>query len=148
MDIFTDNTNDSSGFMGETSSIFVTNLALDTINNNLFFDTKWTSRNMQFALMSVPIGTETGLDVRQNSDRFFYIVQGSALITMGTCENCLNFQSLVYSGFGAFVPAGVWNNIINIGSIDLKMFTVSAPALHSYNTTYATKEEWFTRGDS
>ena len=50
---------DNSGNMGETSSIFVTNLALETINNNLFFATKWTSRNMQFALMSVPISSET-----------------------------------------------------------------------------------------
>lgn len=146
MDIFTDNNN--SGNTRETSSIFVTNLALDAINNDLFFATKWTSRNMQFALMSVPVGSETGLDMRQNSDRFFYIVQGSALINMGICENCFNFQSLAYSGFGAFAPAGMWNNIVNIGPIDLKMFTVSAPALHSYNATYATKEEWLSRGDS
>lgn len=147
MDFNTDESSGYFGFAGETSSIFVTNLALDAINNNLFFATKWTSRDMQFALMSVPVGSDTGLDMRQNSDRFFFIAQGSALITMGTCENCLNFQSLVYSGFGAFVPAGIWHNIVNIGSIDLKMVTVSAPALHSYNTTYTTKEEWFSRDD-
>ena len=138
----------SSGNLGETSSIFVTNLALEAINNNLFFATKWTSRNMQFALMSVPIGSETGWDIHQNSDQFFYIEQGSALITMGICENCLNFQSLFYSGFGAFVPAGIWFNVVNTGPIDLKMFTVCAPALHTYNAVFETKEEWSTYNES
>ena len=139
---------DNSGNMGETSSIFVTNLALETINNNLFFATKWTSRNMQFALMSVPISSETGASIRENSEQFFYIEQGSALITMGICQNCLNFQSVFYSGFGAFVPAGIWYNIVNTGPTDLKMFTVCAPSLHSYNAIFETKDEWSANKES
>ncbi len=148
MDFNTGESPGDSGNMSETSSIFVTNLALESINNDLFFATKWTSRNMQFALMSVPVGSETGLVINQNSDQFFYIEQGSALTTMGNCENCLNFQSLLYSGFGAFVPAGIWYNVINMGPIDLKMFTVYAPAFHSYNAVFNTKDEWFTNKES
>lgn len=83
MDFNTDESSDYSGFASEASSIFVTNLALDAINNNLFFATKWTSRNIQFALMSVLVRSETGLDMHQNSDRFFYVTQGSGFGNYG-----------------------------------------------------------------
>ncbi|WMC93757.1 cupin domain-containing protein [Kineothrix sp. MB12-C1] len=142
MDFNTDESSDYSGFASEASSIFVTNLALDAINNNLFFATKWTSRNIQFALMSVLVRSETGLDMHQNSDRFFYVTQGSGLVTMGNWQECLNFQALVHTGFGIFIPAGAWYNVVNVGQVDLKMVTVYAPTFHSYNTTYTTKEEW------
>ncbi|NLL76171.1 MAG: cupin domain-containing protein [Clostridiales bacterium] len=139
------NTGGSTGSIniGSANTIFVADLSQEVINNNLFFTTKWSSRNLQFAYISVPVGSDTGLDMHQNSAQLFYIEQGSALVIMGTCQECLDFQSFANDGFGIFVPVGIWHNIVNLGQIDLKMFTLYAPAFHSFNAVYATKEEWF-----
>ncbi len=122
---------------------YITDLRQEVIDNTLFYITRWTSRNLQFALMSVPVNTETGLDVHYNSDQFFYIERGEALAYMGNCYNCLNIQVRVYEGYAIIVPAGTWHNVVNIGSSDLKMYSIYAPAMHSYNTVFRTTQEWF-----
>ncbi|TCL55374.1 mannose-6-phosphate isomerase-like protein (cupin superfamily) [Kineothrix alysoides] len=120
---------------------FVTDLKQDTISNNYFRTARWTCKNMQLALMSVPVGTDIGLDVHQTSDQFFYIEQGSALVVMGSCQNCLQYQAHIKEDYAVMVPAGIWHNIINTDSIPLKMFTIYAPSLHPHGSTYRTKEE-------
>ncbi len=122
---------------------YITDLRREIIDNTLFYSTRWTSRNMQLALMSVPVDTETGLDVHYASDQFFYIEKGEALVIMGPCYDCIDNQSHVYEGYGIIIPAGIWHNVINISNSDLKMCTIFAPAFSSYNTVYRTKEEWF-----
>ena len=121
----------------------VTDLRQETLNNTLFYTTRWTSKNMQFALISVPVNSDTGVDTRYNSDQFFYIERGEALVFMGACQDCFTIQTRVYEGYAIVVPAGTWHNVVNIGTSDLKMFSIFAPALHSYNTVFRTTQEWF-----
>lgn len=64
---------DSQSALGQVAIPYVTDLRQEIINNTLFYTTKWTSRNMQFALISVPPNSETGLDVHYYSDQFFYV---------------------------------------------------------------------------
>jgi mannose-6-phosphate isomerase-like protein (cupin superfamily) len=40
-----------------------------------------------------------------------------------------------------YVPAGVSHNIKNIGSEDLKLYTIYAPPHHAEGTIHATKQE-------
>ena len=143
MDYFTGVSPDNQNEVGQGSIPHVTDLRQETLNNTLFYTTRWTSKNMQFALMSVPVNTETGLDVHYNSDQFFYIEKGDALVYMGSCYDCLNIQTRVYEGYAIVVPAGTWHNVVNISGSDLKMFSIFAPALHSYNTVFRTTQEWF-----
>ncbi len=134
---------DSQSALGQVAIPYVTDLRQEIINNTLFYTTKWTSRNMQFALISVPPNSETGLDVHYYSDQFFYVERGDALVIIRSCYDCPNIQSQVHDGYGIIVPGGMWHNIINIGGSDLKMFSIFAPALHSYNTVFRTTQEWF-----
>ncbi len=124
-------------------SSYITNSRQEALNNTLFYTTKWTSKNIQFALMSVPVDTETGLDVHYTSDQLFYIEQGEALVIMGPCYNCLGIPSHAPEGYTIIVPAGMWHNILNVGSTDLKMYSIFAPSLHSHNTVFRTTQEWF-----
>jgi mannose-6-phosphate isomerase-like protein (cupin superfamily) len=39
------------------------------------------------------------------------------------------------------VPAGVRHNVVNAGSVDLKLYTVYAPPQHSVGTVHRTKAE-------
>ncbi len=140
MDIYTGQKSD---VITQNTASYVTDLERDTTANDLFFFTRWTSKNMQIALMSVPVGSDTGIDMHQNSDQIFYIVRGNAFAVMGNCQECLSMQVQAYEGYAIIVPARTWHNVINIGQIDLKMFTVYAPAFFSFNAAYETKEKWF-----
>lgn len=120
---------------------FVTNLNQDAINNTYFRATRWTCKNMQLTLMSVPIDSDIGLDVHLNSDQLFYIERGSALVLMGRCQECLDYQSQIYNDYTVLVPAGIWHNIINTGHDELKMFSIYAPSLHPHGSIYESKEE-------
>jgi mannose-6-phosphate isomerase-like protein (cupin superfamily) len=139
MDIYT---GQNSGGLTQDTVSYVTDLGRDTIANDLFFTTRWTSKNMQIPLMSVPVGSDIGIDMHQNSDKIFYIVRGNAFVVMGNCQECLTMQVQAYEGYAITVPARTWHNVINIGQIDLKMFAVFAPALYSSNAVYETKEKW------
>ncbi|WMC92026.1 cupin domain-containing protein [Kineothrix sp. MB12-C1] len=143
MDINTSRSPNNQNESSQGSVAYITDLRQETIDNTLFYTTRWTSKNMQFALMSVPVNTETGLDVHYNSDQFFYIEQGEAFIFMGSCYDCINIQHHVFEGYSIIIPAGVWHNVVNIGGIDLKMFSIFTPAMHTYNTVFRTSQEWF-----
>jgi len=75
--------NDTTNIIDQGPRPFVTDLRQDTISNTYFRAARWTCKNMQLTLMSVPIDSDIGLDVHQTSDQFFYIEQGSALVIMG-----------------------------------------------------------------
>ncbi len=133
--------NDTTNIIDHGPTPFVTDLKQDTISNTYFRAARWTCKNMQLTLMSVPVDSDIGLDVHQTSDQFFYIEQGNALVVMGNCPDCLQYQARITENYAVLVPAGIWHNIINSGSIPLKMFTIYAPSLHPHGSIYRTKEE-------
>ncbi len=142
MDIYT------GGFPGSTNNInqgpnpFVTNLRQDVLNNTNFFTARWTGLYMQLGLMTIPVNGEAGLDMLINSDQFYYIEQGTALVIMGMRQEYLNFQTQASRGFSIFVPSGTWHNILNIGNINLKMSLTIAPPFLPYNTNFEKTEDW------
>jgi mannose-6-phosphate isomerase-like protein (cupin superfamily) len=60
---------------------------------------------------------------------------------MGNRQDCLDYRQNVSPGFGIFVPAGTWHNVINTGRMPLKLFTVYAPPEHPRGTVHRTKAE-------
>lgn len=99
----------------------------------------WTGQYLQLTLMCIPIGGEIGLEVHPETDQFLQIESGNGIAMMGSCENRLNYQRPVCGGYGVFVPAGTWHNIINTGSCPLKIYTVYAPPHHPHGTVQTTK---------
>ena len=120
---------------------YVTNVVRQTVENTDFRNTLWTGYNSQMTLMSIPVGSEIGLEIHENTDQMIRIEQGIAQVKMGKCERQMDFQTRVCRGDTIFVPAGTWHNVINIGRIPLKVSAIYAPPHHPAGTIHHTKED-------
>ena len=120
---------------------FVVNIEEITKENNTFRTALWTGNHLQLTLMSIPVGESIGLEIHPDTDQFIRIEQGDGLVQMGTNKNNLNFQRRVYNNFAFVIPAGTWHNLINIGNIPIKLYSIYAPPKHPRGTVHITKAD-------
>ena len=117
------------------------NIERATISNNNYRTSIWTGGYLQTTLMSIPVGGDIGLECHPDTDQFFRVEQGLGLIQMGNAKENLNLFQKVYNGYAIFIPAGTWHNILNIGNISLKLYSIYAPPRHPFCTIQRTKEK-------
>lgn len=122
------------------SEPFVVNIQNATLQNPYFRSALWTGEYLQLTLMSIPPGGEIGLETHPNLDQFLRLEQGYGLVKMGPSEDNLNFQAKVTNGYAVFIPAGAYHNMINIGNIPIKLYSIYAPPEHAKGTLHETKE--------
>jgi mannose-6-phosphate isomerase-like protein (cupin superfamily) len=119
---------------------YVVNIEQATLDNDFYRQTLWTGNNLQSTLMSIPAGSDIGLEVHPDNDQFLRIEQGQGLVQMGDAENTLTFRQTVFANSAVFVPAGTWHNITNIGTTPMKLYVIYAPPHHPHGTIHATRE--------
>ena len=68
----------------------------------------------------------------------FQLLKGVTI--MGENQNNLNVKKTIQSGYGIYIPAGYYHNIINTGNQPLKLISTYAPVEHPFGTVHATKE--------
>lgn len=112
-----------------------------TIENSSYRETKWTGEYMQMVLMSIKPGEEIDLEKHDNLDQFIRLEQGEARVLMGKEEDDLSYEKTIYGNWAVFVPAGYYHRVVNSGDIDLKLYTIYAPASHPKGTTHKTYSE-------
>ncbi len=112
-----------------------------TVDNTDYRNTKWTGEYMQMVLMSLKPGEEIDLEVHHDHDQFIRLEQGEALISMGKSEDDLNHEQTIYDDWAVFIPAGYWHYVKNTGTVDLKLYTIYAPAEHPAGTVNVTIED-------
>lgn len=112
-----------------------------TISNENFRTAAWTGVNMQMTLMTIQPGEDIGLEVHDDHDQFLRIEQGNAQVLMGDSEDDLSLDIPAEEDFAIFVPAGKWHNIVNTGSVPLKLYSIYAPSEHPFGTIHKTKAE-------
>ena len=120
---------------------FVTNIEEVTKENKTFRTALWTGNHLQLTLMSIPVGGSIGLEIHPNTDQFLRIEQGFGMVQMGKNKNNLNFQRKVYNNSAIIIPAGTWHNLINIGNVPIKLYSIYAPPQHPRGTVHLTKAE-------
>lgn len=120
---------------------FIINIDQATLQNTNYRTALWTGNYLQLTLMSIPVGGEIGLEVHPDTDQFLRVENGNGVAMMGAAEDRLNFQRPVCSGYGIFVPAGTWHNVVNIGNEPLKIYTIYAPPHHPHGTIQVTKAQ-------
>jgi mannose-6-phosphate isomerase-like protein (cupin superfamily) len=85
--------------------------------------------------MSIPPGGEIGAETHDQVDQVLTFVDGVGVASLG------DEQSPVSAGRLVLVPAGVRHNVVNTGTIDLRLYTIYAPPQHAPGTVHRTKVE-------
>lgn len=112
-----------------------------TIENDDFRRAAWTGEHLQMTLMSIEVGSEIGAEVHDDTDQFLRVEQGQAKVVMGDSESDMSFEAPAEDDFAIFIPAGKWHNVINVGDIPLKMYSIYAPSHHAFGTVHKDKAE-------
>lgn len=126
---------------------FVVNMSCAAKQNPFYRRTLWTGYHLQLTLMCIPPMGEIGLEVHPDDDQFLRLENGSGIVRMGCSQECLTFQQHLHSGDAIFVPAGIWHNVVNTGTVPLKLYSIYAPPHHPRGTLHRTKAESDARGD-
>ncbi len=118
----------------------VINIKKETLRNPYFRSAFWTGEHLQLTLMSIPVGGEIGLETHPNLDQFLRLEQGHGMVMMGPSPNNLNYKAKVANGYAIFIPAGTYHNLINVGNLPIKLYSIYAPPEHEKGTLHETKE--------
>jgi mannose-6-phosphate isomerase-like protein (cupin superfamily) len=120
---------------------FIVNIEKITEKNDNFRRALWTGKHLQVTLMSIGVGEDIGLELHQMVDQFIRVEEGSGLVKMGDTKDNLDLESPIYKGGAFIVPAGKWHNLINVGKVPIKLYSIYAPPNHPYGTVQKTKED-------
>lgn len=123
------------------SEPFVVNIEEATSLNNAFRRALWTGEHLQLTLMSILPGEDIGLEIHPDLDQFIRIEEGQGVVKMGNRKDNLSFQKRVSPDYAFIIPAGKWHNLINIGKMPLKLYSIYAPPQHPYGTVHRTKAD-------
>jgi mannose-6-phosphate isomerase-like protein (cupin superfamily) len=102
---------------------FVQNIEDLAVENTDFRRVLYTAKNCQLVLMTLMPGEEIGLEVHQ-LDQFFRVEEGAGEAVLD------GVRTDISAGFAVLVPAGSQHNIINTGSVSMKLYTLYAPPNH------------------
>jgi mannose-6-phosphate isomerase-like protein (cupin superfamily) len=102
-------------------------------SNGWFREVLSTGPYCQVVVMSIPVGGEIGEEVHDHVDQVLVCVEGEAYAVLE------GERSDVHPGHLVHVPAGTRHNLVNAGSVDLKLYTVYAPPQHAVGTIHETK---------
>lgn len=112
-----------------------------TLQNETFRSAIWTGNNLQLTVMSIPVGSEVGLEMHRDIEQFLRIEEGDAEVFIGDSEDDLSFMRKAGADDAIFIPAGKWHNIINKGDAPLKLYSIYAKPEHPHGTVHQDKTE-------
>lgn len=120
---------------------FVVDIEQATVDNENYRTTLWTGKFLQMTVMSIKPGDDIGLEVHDDHDQFLRVEQGEAKVEMGPSKDDLSFVEYVRDDWVVLVPAGSWHNVTNVGTTDLKVYSLYGPPDHVHGTVHATKAD-------
>lgn len=121
--------------------VYVVQIEEETKNNTNFRTTLWTGEHTQLTVMSIPVGSEIGLEVHGDVDQFLRVEAGAAELLTGSDKDSVEKTAELQPDTAVLIPAGTWHNVKNIGDSDLKVYSLYSPAEHAPGTIHKTKEE-------
>ncbi|HET7856457.1 MAG TPA: cupin domain-containing protein [Gaiellaceae bacterium] len=112
-----------------------------TEDNETFRTVLFTGEHTQLTVMSIPQGEDIGREVHEDRDQFLRIEQGTARVEFGTREDSVDETHDAAADWAIIVPAGVWHNVVNIGTEELKLYSLYSPPEHPDGTVHRTKAD-------
>jgi mannose-6-phosphate isomerase-like protein (cupin superfamily) len=113
---------------------FVKNIEDIAVKNKDFRQVLYTAKNTQLVVMSLNPKEEIGMEVH-HLDQFFRVEEGSGEAILDGVHNSIK------AGFAVLVPAGANHNIINTGSVPMKLYTLYSPPNHRDGVIHHTRAE-------
>ncbi|HEY7897522.1 MAG TPA: cupin domain-containing protein [Gemmatimonadaceae bacterium] len=102
---------------------FIEDIENISVKNQEFRRVLYTAKNCQLVVMALKPKEEIGAEVHK-LDQFFRVEQGTGEAILDGA------RTAIQAGFAVIVPAGTNHNIINTGSVPLKLYTIYAPPNH------------------
>jgi mannose-6-phosphate isomerase-like protein (cupin superfamily) len=115
---------------------YIANIQDVTLQNPDYRRVLFTSNYTQLVVMSLKPGEEIGNEIH-GLDQFIRIESGTAKVILNNGESTQE----ITDDFVIIVPAGTWHNLVNIGSSDLKLYTLYSPPAHLATTLQSTKAD-------
>jgi mannose-6-phosphate isomerase-like protein (cupin superfamily) len=113
---------------------YVENIESIAVKNEEFRHVLYTAKNCQLVVMALKPKEEIGAEVHK-LDQFFRVEEG-------TGEAFLDGVSKkISAGFALLIPAGMNHNIINTGSVPLKLYTIYSPPNHRDGVVHHTRAD-------
>jgi mannose-6-phosphate isomerase-like protein (cupin superfamily) len=119
----------------EYAMAFNINIVAAAKANRFFRQVLSTGPNAQVVVMNIAPGGEIGEEVHEHVDQILAFVEGEGIAILEGEESPVGPDRLVH------VPAGLRHNVVNRGSVDLRLYTVYAPPQHAQGTIHKTKAE-------
>jgi mannose-6-phosphate isomerase-like protein (cupin superfamily) len=112
-----------------------------TRDNENYRTVAWSGRYLQVTLMSIPVGSDIGLEMHPETDQFLRLDAGRGRVQMGASRGELSFDKEVSDGWCVLIPAGTWHNVTNIGDEPMQVYAIYAPAHHKPGKIHETASE-------
>ena len=112
---------------------YVQDIESIAIKNNDFRRVLYTAEHCQLVVMSLMPKEEIGAEVHKQNDQFFRVEEGAGVVVLN------GVRTAIRSGFAIVVPAGTMHNIINTGSVPLKLYTLYSPPNHRDGVVHRTR---------
>lgn len=113
---------------------FVQDIGSLVVKNSEFRRVLYTTRHCQLVVMALKPSEEIGADVHM-LDQFFRVEEGTGVAVID------GIRTAIRTGFAVLIPAGANHNIINTGSIPLKLYTLYAPPNHRDGVVHHTRAD-------
>lgn len=113
---------------------FVQDIEGLAFKNDLFRRVLYTAKNCQLVLMALKPQEEIGVEVHK-LDQFFRVEEGSGEAVLD------GVHTPIRGGFAVLVPAGTTHNIINTGTVPMKLYTLYSPPNHRDGVVHVTRAD-------
>jgi mannose-6-phosphate isomerase-like protein (cupin superfamily) len=113
---------------------FVQDIEALALENAAFRQVLYTAGHCQLVLMALKPGEEIGEEIH-SLDQFFRVEGGAGEAVLD------GVRSAIRAGFAVLVPAGTKHNIINAGTVPLKLYTLYAPPNHRDGVVHRTRHD-------
>jgi len=104
------------------------------VKNAEFRRVLYTAQHCQLVLMALKPKEEIGAEVHK-LDQFFRVEQGTGEAVLD------GVRTEIRAGFAILVPAGTNHNIINTGTVPMKLYTLYAPPNHRDGVVHHTRAD-------
>ena len=113
---------------------FVQDIEGLAVSNAQFRRVLYTATHCQLVLMALKPKEEIGAEVHK-LDQFFRVEQGTGEAVLD------GVRTEIRAGFAVLVPAGAKHNIINTGTVPMKLYTLYAPPNHRDGVVHPTRAD-------